>query len=39
VNCIIYDAEPPVTGHDSRATVVVDIAATGSMHEGRCIDI
>jgi len=39
VDCIIHDTEPPVTGRDSRATVAVGIAATGSVHEGRAVDI
>jgi len=39
VACIVHDIESLVTGHDSRATVAVDIAATGSMHEGRAVDI
>jgi len=39
VACIVHDTEPPVTGHDSRATVAVGIAATRSMREGRAVDI
>ena len=39
VDCIVRDAETPVTGHNSRATVAVGIAATGSMHENRAVDI
>ena len=39
VDCIVHDAEPPITDHDSRATVAVDIAATRSMHEGRAVDV
>ncbi len=39
VDCVIHDTEPPVTGHDSRATVAVGIAATGSMHESRAVDV
>jgi predicted dehydrogenase len=39
VDCIARDAEPPVTGHDSRATVAVGIAATRSMHRNRPVDI
>jgi predicted dehydrogenase len=34
VDCLVHDAEPPVTGHHSRATVAVGIAATESMHMG-----
>ncbi len=39
VDCIREDTEPPVTGHDSRTTVAVGIAATRSMHEGRAIEL
>jgi|GEM_PF-3227049 len=39
VDCIVRDAETPVTGHDSRATVAVGIAATRSMREGRAVDV
>jgi myo-inositol 2-dehydrogenase/D-chiro-inositol 1-dehydrogenase len=39
VDCLARDAEPPVTGHDSRATVAVGIAATRSMHRNRPVDI
>jgi myo-inositol 2-dehydrogenase/D-chiro-inositol 1-dehydrogenase len=35
VDCVLYDSEPPVGGHDSRATVAVGLAATQAMHEGR----
>jgi myo-inositol 2-dehydrogenase/D-chiro-inositol 1-dehydrogenase len=39
VDCIVEDTEPPVTGHDSRATVAVGVAATRSMREGRAVGI
>jgi myo-inositol 2-dehydrogenase/D-chiro-inositol 1-dehydrogenase len=39
VDCVISDTEPPVTGHDSRTTVAVGIAATQSMHTRRPIEI
>ncbi len=39
VDCVVHDAAPPVTGHDSRATVAVGIAATGSMHDGKPIAV
>jgi len=39
VDCVAHDTEPPVIGHDSRATVAVGIAATRSMREGRAVDI
>jgi predicted dehydrogenase len=39
VDCVLRDAPPPVTGHDSRATVAVGIAATRSLHEGRPITV
>ena len=35
VDCVLHDIEPPITGHDSRATVAVGLAATRSMHEGQ----
>ena len=35
VDCLVHDAEPPVTGHHSRTTVAVGIAATSSMHVGK----
>ena len=28
VDCVLHDIEPPVTGHDSRATMAVGLAAT-----------
>ena len=39
VDCLIHDIEPPVTGHDSRATVAVGLAATQSLHEGHPISL
>jgi predicted dehydrogenase len=39
VDCVLGDTAPPVTGHDSRATVAVGIAATRSLHEGRPITV
>lgn len=39
VDCVRDDTEPPVTGHDSRATVAVGIAATQSMHTGKPVEI
>jgi scyllo-inositol 2-dehydrogenase (NAD+) len=39
VDCVLCDTPPPVTGHDSRETVAVGIAATRSLHEGRPITI
>ncbi len=39
VDCVRDDTEPPVTGHDSRTTVAVGIAATQSMHTGKPVKI
>jgi myo-inositol 2-dehydrogenase/D-chiro-inositol 1-dehydrogenase len=39
VDCLLDDMPPPVTGHDSRATIAVGLAATQSLHEGRPISI
>lgn len=39
VDCLLDDALPPVTGHDSRATVAVGIAATQSMHKGKPVTV
>jgi predicted dehydrogenase len=39
VDCVLHDTPPPVTGHDSRATVAVGIAATRAMHEGQPVFI
>jgi predicted dehydrogenase len=37
VSSVIEGTPPPVTGHDSRATVAVGIAATRAMHAGEPI--
>jgi scyllo-inositol 2-dehydrogenase (NAD+) len=34
VDCLRDDAEPPVTGADSRATLAIGLAATRAMHDG-----
>jgi predicted dehydrogenase len=39
VDCVAKDTAPPVTGHDSRATVAVGIAATQAMHQGKPVDV
>jgi predicted dehydrogenase len=39
VDCVRDDTTPPVTGHDSRATVAVGIAATQSMHTGKAVEV
>jgi predicted dehydrogenase len=39
VDCLLDDTVPPVTGHDSRATVAVGIAGTQSMHRGEPVTI
>ena len=39
VDCVRHDAEPPVTGADSRATLAIGIVATQAMHEGRPVDL
>jgi predicted dehydrogenase len=39
VDCLAHDTEPPVTGHDSRATVAVGIAATQSMQAGKPVEV
>jgi predicted dehydrogenase len=39
VDCLTGDTPPPVTGHDSRATIAVGIAATQSMHQGAPVSI
>jgi myo-inositol 2-dehydrogenase / D-chiro-inositol 1-dehydrogenase len=39
VNDVDHDTVPPVTGHDSRATVAVGIAATRAMHEGKPVEL
>ena len=38
VDCLIEDAEPPVSGSDSRAAIEVGLAATRSLHEGRPVE-
>ena len=32
VDCLVNDTEPPVTGHESRSTIAVGLAATRSLH-------
>jgi myo-inositol 2-dehydrogenase/D-chiro-inositol 1-dehydrogenase len=39
VDCLRDDTPPPVTGHDSRATIAVGLAATRSLHEGRPVHL
>ena len=39
VDSVVHDTEPPVSGHDSRATVAVGIAATRPLHEGGAVGI
>lgn len=39
VDCLLDDTPPPVTGHDSRATIAVGLAATQSLHEGQPINL
>lgn len=39
VDCLRHDIEPPITGHDSRATIAVGLAATQSLHEGRPVGL
>jgi predicted dehydrogenase len=39
VDCLAHGIEPPVTGHDSRATVAVGLAATQSLHAGRPVEL
>lgn len=39
VDCLVDDSTPPVTGHDSRKTIAVGLAATRSMHEGRPVEV
>jgi len=39
VDCVANDTAPPVTGHDSRATIAVGIAATQAMHQGKPIQV
>jgi predicted dehydrogenase len=39
VDCLAHGIEPPVTGHDSRATVAVGLAATQSLHAGQPVEL
>jgi predicted dehydrogenase len=39
IDCLIHDAPPPVTGHDSRATVAIGLAATRSLHAGEPVEL
>jgi predicted dehydrogenase len=39
VDSIQRQAEPPVTGADSRATVKVALAATKAMHTGQAVAV
>jgi myo-inositol 2-dehydrogenase/D-chiro-inositol 1-dehydrogenase len=39
VDCLRHDTPLPVTGHDSRATIAVGLAATQSLHEGRPVEL
>jgi predicted dehydrogenase len=39
VDCVGTGREAPITGHDSRATVAVALAATESMHQGRPVEV
>jgi inositol 2-dehydrogenase len=39
VDSVLHDIEPPVSGHDSRATVAVGLAATRAMHEGQSVTV
>lgn len=39
VDCVLKNQEPPVTGEQSRSTVLVGLAATESMREGRPIAV
>jgi predicted dehydrogenase len=39
VDCALHDIDPPVSGHDSRATVAVGTAATQALHEGRPVAV
>jgi scyllo-inositol 2-dehydrogenase (NAD+) len=39
VDCVANDTAPPVTGHDSRATIAVGIAATQAMHQGKPVEL
>ncbi len=39
VDCLRHDTPLPVTGHDSRATIAVGLAATQSLHEGGPVEL
>ena len=39
VDCVLDDTEAPVTGHDSRATVAVGLAATRAMHAAKPVEV
>ena len=39
VDCLLEDTPPPVTGHDSRKTIAVGLAATQSLHAGRPVTV
>jgi predicted dehydrogenase len=39
VDCVVQGTDSPISGHDSRVTVAVGIAATQSLHEGRPVEI
>jgi predicted dehydrogenase len=39
VDCLRHGTPPPVTGHDSRATIAVGLAARQSMQEGRPVNL
>lgn len=39
VECLQNDTAPPVTGHDSRRTIAVGLAATRSLHSGAPEDV
>jgi len=37
VDCVLRDTEPPVTGHDGRVPVLIAMAASRSLKEGRAV--
>lgn len=39
IDCVLDGTKLPVSGHDSRATVAVGLAATRSMHEGKPVSV
>jgi predicted dehydrogenase len=39
VDCLLDDTPSPVTGHDSRKTIAVGLAATQSLHAGRPVTL